>query len=192
MITEKRSLQGVELRATEGGGLPAIEGYAAVFNSLSTNLGGFRERIEPGAFAASLNAGADVRALVDHDPAKIIGRNKSGTLTLSEDSHGLKVSIRPPDTTAGRDVVESIRRGDLDAMSFGFVARDDEVRKESGETVRVLRAVDLFDVSVVAYPAYQDTAVALRSVEAALHQSASAEQEVLGLMVAGLLTEFAE
>lgn len=192
MITEQRSMQGVELRAAEGGGLPTIEGYAAVFNSLSTNLGGFRERIEPGAFAASLKAGADVRALVDHDPAKIIGRNKSGTLTVTEDERGLKVSIRPPDTTAGRDVVESIRRGDLDAMSFGFVARDDEVRKEGGETVRVLRAVDLFDVSVVAYPAYQDTAVALRSVESALQQAGAAEREVLGLMLDGLLTECAE
>jgi HK97 family phage prohead protease len=185
---ERRSVQGVELRAV-GDGLPVIEGYAAVFNSLSQNLGGFRERIEPGAFAVSLHAGADVRALVDHDSAKILGRNKSGTLTVVEDEHGLKVSIQPPDTSVGRDTVESIRRGDLDAMSFGFVARDDEVRKENGETIRVLRAVDLFDVSVVAYPAYLDTSVALRSIEAAKAREEGCELATMGMQLDLLLTE---
>lgn len=188
METERRSMQGVELRA-DGDGLPMIEGYAAVFDSLSVNLGGFRERIDKGAFAASLAAGADVRALVDHDPAKIIGRNKSGTLAVSEDERGLKVSIKPPDTSVGRDVVESIRRGDLDSMSFGFVAKDDEVRHDGGETIRVLRAVDLFDVSVVAYPAYQDTAVAVRSIQAATQGTATSERERLRMAFDILLTE---
>lgn len=142
------------------GGLPKITGYAAVFDKKSEDMG-FREIIRHGAFTRTLKEGADVRALVGHDPDKILGRNTAGTLDIEVNKKGLKVSIQPPDTTVGRDTVESIRRGDLDAMSFGFRTVDDEWNEDYTE--RELLDVDLFDVSVVAFPAYQQTSAAIAS-----------------------------
>ena len=117
MKREYRANPGLELRQDLGEPLK-IRGYAAVFNQLSERDLGFRERIMPGAFKSL--SGNDVRALVNHDPSQIIGRTKSGTLTMREDDHGLLVEISPPNTTLGRDAVESIKRGDLDQMSFAF------------------------------------------------------------------------
>ena len=163
---EKRAFHcNLEIRGSDQG--TTIEGYAAVFDSLSEDLGGFREIIVGGSFKRTLKAGADVRALVDHDPSKILGRNKAGTLTLREDDHGLKVRIKPPDTTAGRDVVESLRRGDLDQMSFAFSVVSDSWQTIDGEEVRTITDVDLHDVSVVAYGSYTDTTVAVRSLDRA-------------------------
>ena len=143
--------------------LPKITGYAAVFNSRSEDLGGFVEIIEPGAFSGSLES-ADVRALVGHDATQVIGRNKSGTLNVFEDDHGLRVEIDPPNTSAGRDIVESVRRGDIDSMSFGFIATNDRWEYDDGQEVRYLEQVELLEVSVVAWPAYQSTEVAVRSL----------------------------
>src|SRR5262249_16187460 len=134
MKREFRFNSTLELRQEANGALPKIRGYAAVFNVLSEPLFGFRERILPGAFKGSLKN--DVRALVDHDPGKIIGRSKANTLTLREEKKGLYVEITPPDTSLGRDTVESIRRGDLDQMSFGFRTIEDSWKTEEGETVR--------------------------------------------------------
>jgi hypothetical protein len=160
---ETRSLSAPELRVAEADGKPVIAGYAAVFNSLSEDLGGFREVIRPGAFARGL-AGADVRALVNHDPTLVLGRNRAGTLRLAEDSRGLKVEIDPPDTQAGRDVLTSIRRGDIDGMSFRFyVAAGGETwRSEPSGVIRELTD----DVSVALYPAYRATDVSVRCLEA--------------------------
>lgn len=153
----------VEVRGDSAAGdSPVIEGYAAVFNELSLDLGGFRERIAPGAFARSLEDGADVRALWDHDSKYVLGRARAGTLALGEDERGLSVAIRPPGTGWARDLVESMRRGDVDQMSFGFYVREDEWRDEDGVMVRVLRDVDLFDVSVVTFPAYVQTSAEAR------------------------------
>src|SRR5438128_11032112 len=99
---ETRALSGIELRV-DAGAPPKLVGYAAVFNSKSLDLGGFIEIVRPGAFKRTLAAGADVRALVNHDPNLIIGRNKAGTLDVAEDDRGLKVTITPLDTQAGRD-----------------------------------------------------------------------------------------
>ena len=148
-----------------------IVGYAAKFNRPSEPLavrgGSFREVIAPGAFDRTLARGADVRALVEHDAARILGRTRSGTLELSVDATGLRVSIDPPDTSSARDVIESIRRGDLDGMSFGFSVAEERGEEwdtdASGETVRTILACDLFDVSVVAFPAYPDAEVSLRT-----------------------------
>jgi hypothetical protein len=140
-----------------------IAGYAAVFNS-ETDIGGmFREQIAPGAFKPSLSA--DVRALFDHDTAHVLGRTKAGTLRLREDDRGLAVEIDLPDTQVGRDLRESMSRGDIDGMSFGFrVTKQDW--DESGDTpLRTIREVELFEVSVVTFPAYADTEIALRSLE---------------------------
>lgn len=155
----------LELRAGDKD-LPRIKGHAAVFDVKSEDLGGFREIIRPGAFKKSLEGGADVRALVDHDPTRILGRNKAGTLEVREDKKGLFVDISPGNTSHGRDIVESIRRGDVDSMSFGFRTINDQWHIEDEETVRELLEVDLFDVSPVSFPAYPQTDVAARSMEA--------------------------
>lgn len=137
-----------------------LRGYAAVFNQLSDPLTGLREKIRPGAFKRSVQLGADVRALVDHNPAMIIGRTRAGTLRLHEDAHGLLTEIDLPPTTVGRDLYESVRRGDVSAMSFGFRVVKDVWPERN---LRELVDVELFDVSVVTFPAYPQTTVDVRN-----------------------------
>lgn len=159
---ERRDLSApIELRDNSR----TIAGYAAVFNSVADIGGAFREQIAPGAFAKSLSD--DVRALFDHDTGHVLGRTKSGTLRLAEDARGLAVEIDLPDTQTGRDLRESMARGDIDGMSFGFrVTKQDW--DETGEIpLRTIRELELFEVSVVTFPAYADTEVALRSLEQA-------------------------
>jgi HK97 family phage prohead protease len=162
---ERRNYSAAELRAvSEGDGPRKIIGYAAIFNSLSEDLGGFREKIAPGCFARACKE-ADVRALMNHDSNYVIARTKSGTLRLSEDAHGLKIECDPPESQWVKDMMASIDRGDIDQMSFGFRTLSDEWNLVDGESVRTLLDVELFDVSVVAFPAYPDTTVGLRSLE---------------------------
>lgn len=166
----------LEVRAREGES-DAITGYAAVFNALSEDLGGFRERIAPGAFARSI-AQNDVRALWDHDPKYVLGRNKAGTLALEEDETGLRVEIDPPDTVWAGDLVRMMQRGDVDQMSFGFYVRDDAWAEEDGVAVRTLRDVDLFDVSIVTFPAYPQTSAEARAMaEQVSERPGSADKE---------------
>jgi len=163
--TERRYFPVEELRAiTDEGGLRHIVGYAAVFNSLSEDLGGFREKIDSGAFADSLNAD-DIRALKNHNSDYVLGRNKSGTLTLSEDQRGLKIDIMPPDAQWATDLMVSIDRKDVDQMSFGFRTLEYRWEGEYPDEVRTLMKAQLFDVSPVTFPAYPDTEVGLRSLE---------------------------
>jgi hypothetical protein len=148
-----------------------IIGYAILFDTLSIDLGGFREVITPTAVDRTLRDGLDVRALVDHDPSKVLGRTTAGTLRLGKDTRGLRVEIDPPDTTVGRDVVALVRRGDVTGMSFAFaVVRPDGERFErrAGEVVRVISDMTISDVSVVTFPAYAatDVQVAQRSLQA--------------------------
>jgi HK97 family phage prohead protease len=171
MDIERRTLGGLEIRSAEGAA-PSIEGYAAVFNSMSPDLGGFREVILPGAFDRAMRESHDVRALVNHDSNQILGRTKSGTLALAVDSHGLQARISPPDTEVGRSVVTSIKRGDLDGMSFAFYTVTDNWRTENGEQIREVADLELLDVSVVAYPAYPATQVSARALD---HVKAAAE-----------------
>ena len=165
MEMERRfvKLQQVEVRAADEAEEPEIHGYAAVFDSLSEDLGGFRERIAPGAFKRSLEAGNDIRALWDHDTKYVLGRNKSGTLSLAEDDRGLWVTMYPPKAQWASDLLTSMKRGDVNQMSFGFYVKQDQWGKEGGETVRTLQDVDLFDVSVVTYPAYPATSAEARA-----------------------------
>ena len=153
-----------ELRASDAanGEPPVIEGYAAVFNQRSEDLGGFFELIRPGAFTKTIGE-ADVRALIQHDPSRVIGRTKNDTLSLKEDIHGLRVKITPPDTSYARDLITSIKRGDIDQMSFGFETVRDEWLITKEEIVRSLLEVKLFDVSPVTFPAYPQTSVGVRS-----------------------------
>lgn len=149
----------------EDGQAPTLEGIAAPFGKLSEDLGGFRERIKPGSFRASIKGERrDVAAMREHNPELLLGRQSAGTLVMREKKEGLSVIITPPDTELGRSTVEAVRRGDLRSMSFGFVALDSKWERVGGEDVRVLGDVDLFDVSVVTFPAYPDTRVAQRSL----------------------------
>lgn len=150
-----------EMRVMDEG---TIEGYAAVFGQWSENLGGFREKIRQGAFAKTIQE-ADVRALFNHDPNYVLGRNRSGTLDLAEDEHGLQFRVRPPETGWATDLRESVKRGDIDQASFGFaVVRDAWGNESSKVRDRELIEVRLFDVSVVTYPAYPQTVVSARSL----------------------------
>lgn len=138
-----------------------IAGYAAVFNSLSQEMWGFREQILPGAFADTL--ADDIRALWNHDTNIILGRTKSGTLRLKEDDIGLGVEIDPPGSAAAQ--VESIERGDVDQMSFGFrVLEQTWAYDDDDVLIRSLAKLKLYEVSPVAFPAYTATSVSLRSL----------------------------
>lgn len=164
---EQRSAAVTELRieAQDSGGLPVIEGHAAVFDSLSQDLGfvfPFKEKIRVGAFKASVQRD-DIRALWNHDANYVLGRNRAGTLELAETAKGLKVRIYPPDTTWAKDLTESIKRGDVTQMSFGFVVESETWSVENGEDIRMLEQVKLYDVSPVTFPAYLDTDVGVRS-----------------------------
>ncbi|QQS08683.1 MAG: HK97 family phage prohead protease [Phycisphaerales bacterium] len=169
---ERRFHAGVELREAgdaKDGRIATLQGYAALFDSKSEDLGGFVETIRAGAFKTSLDRGDDIRALVGHNTDLVIGRRTAKTLDISEDKKGLKVEIAVPDTSAGRDLVVSVKRGDITGMSFGFATVEDEwTRKtENARTVyfRELIEVDLFEVSAVAFPAYPETSVEARNTD---------------------------
>ena len=159
-VVEKRSYNG-EARALEG---RTVEGYASVFNSMSEDLGGFREIILPGAFKNAL--GDDVRALYNHDSNYLLARTTSGTLELKEDDKGLYYRFEMPNTSYGNDLLELYRRGDLTQSSFGFTVDKDSWRMEEGQHIRYIESVSsLFDVSPVVYPAYTAASSGLRSAE---------------------------
>lgn len=161
-IERRVAVRELEIRADDGEE-PVITGYAAVFNQLSGELFGFREMIRPGAFQRSIRED-DVRALWDHESMYVLGRNRAGTLGLWEDDHGLRVSITPPATSWARDLITSMQRGDINQMSFGFFTRDDNWRVENGQKIRDLIDVELFDVSIVTYPAYPQTSAEARDM----------------------------
>ncbi|HLZ08961.1 MAG TPA: HK97 family phage prohead protease [Chloroflexota bacterium] len=168
MKKEIRVFRGAQIRA-KAGDKPGIEGYAAVFNELSVPLWGFRERIMPGAFARALREDQDVRALMNHDPNLVLGRSKSGTLTMREDAKGLFFSCDLPDTQAARDLHALVSRGDIDQCSFGFNVTkqtwiDEKNADGTMQSIRELNDVDLFDVSAVTYPAYPQTTVDARAL----------------------------
>jgi len=158
MSKQERRYLSREVRADAG--KRTIKGYASVFNTLSDNLGGFVEQIAPGAFSRCLSTNPDVRCLVDHLPSSILGRSTAGTLRLREDNVGLAIECDMPDPTLGNDTLESIRRGDLREMSFGFICVDEDWSAlPDGTKLRTVSDADLFDVSVVTYPAYKSSSV---------------------------------
>ena len=164
MDKEKRHIKfdAAELRFAEDD-QRTLEGYASVFN-VATDLGRFSETIERGAFSRAISEEHDVRALVDHDSGRVLGRTKNGTLELREDKRGLFSRIHLPDTQEARDLATLIKRGDLDGMSFGFTVERDRWEKQEDRQMRFIEDVNLFEVSVVAFPAYEDTEVALRAM----------------------------
>ncbi|WP_036283856.1 HK97 family phage prohead protease [Methylocystis sp. ATCC 49242] len=159
MTIERRALP-LEIRAARGNPR-RLEGYAATFG-VETRVADFVETIRAGAFAGSIASGRDILALADHDPGRVLGRTKSGTLRLVEDARGLAFSLDLPDTQAARDVLALAERGDIGGMSFGFTA-DPGGDAWTGNR-RELRAVTLYEISVVsAWPAYDGTSVEPRA-----------------------------
>jgi len=165
--SEKRYFN-IESRLDTKEGKDVVIGHAAVFNSLSEDLGGFREQIKPGAFDDVLKD--DTRAYFNHDPNLILGRTEAGTLRLSVDETGLRYELDVPDTTAGRDLKENMRLGNITQSSFAFtIGKDGDAweRAENGADIRTIKKVKrLYDVSPVSLPAYpsaNDLALAQRS-----------------------------
>jgi len=169
---------------------PLVRGYAALFNTKSSDLGGFIERIDPHAFdEVDLEDG--VVALFNHDPSLILARSggASATLRLGTDERGLWYEFTPPNSPNGQNLAEALRRGDITQSSFGFsISRDngeewdwvedEEGREHAFRTIK--RIARLYDVSPVTYPAYPDTSVAARSLEAVHKQRANAEGRTAG------------
>lgn len=181
--TERRNLaRPVEFRASaKGPGL--LAGYAATYNRYSQNLGGFVEIVLPGAFGKSIADENPVLCRYNHDDNYLLGTTGSGTLRLIDDNTGLGYEDDLPDTSAGRDVAELARRGDVRYSSFAFrVLEDDWDLTEQGFPLRKLIAVRLFDVAPVNTPAYLDTAAAVRSfsekfgVEPTIFESATTDE----------------
>ena len=152
-----------------------VTGYAAVYDRESRDLGGFRERIAPGAFAAVLADGADVRCLLNHDANIVLGRTRSGTLRLLDEERGLRFECDLPESR--QDLRESIQRGDLDGASFRFEVGQDEWQGDV-RTVQSVRA--LHDVSLASYPAYPSASIEMRTDP---RPSSSAPAEPAGLVV---------
>lgn len=156
---------------------PVIRGYAALFNSDSQDLGGFVERIMPGAFDDVIKRGTDVVALYNHDPMFILGRESSGTLRVSVDERGLRYEIDPPESRA--DVIEAIERGDVRGSSFAFRVKgsgESWSRTPDGRQLREIRSIDgLFDVGPVLKPAYVATEsfVSRRALDVVHHREAA-------------------
>ena len=144
-----------------------IVGHASVFDSWSETLGGifpFKEIVRKGTFTETIKLD-DIRALFNHDPNFVLGRNKAGTLELEEDEIGLRVVITPPDTSWANDLIKNLRRGDISQMSIGFIVLEDIWGTQDGIDIREIKKVQLFDVSIVTYPAYTQTDVGVRAME---------------------------
>jgi len=167
MKTEKR----FQVRAAQGEEF-ALAGRALTYNEVSSNeiAPGVRERIMPGCFRDALASGEDIKALCNHDVSQVLGRTKNGTLTLSDRADGLYMRVQlDKNNSAHRDIYASVKRGDLDEMSFAFEAQDEDFSEGeyNGQrcTVRNLRKAALRDVSIVTAPFYGNgaTQVSARS-----------------------------
>ncbi len=160
----------VEVRASKrGDGIGVLRGYSAKYNEMSLDLGGWFERIAPGAFLAVLQD--DCRCLFNHRSEAILGRSSAGTLQLKDDDVGLYYECDLPDTQCGRDTRVSVARRDITGCSFAFTVAPDgeEWDFNSQVAVRTIkRFARLYDVGPVTYPAYESTEVDARSFERAL------------------------
>ena len=155
-----------EFQTREDGGDLIIEGYFAVYNSNYDIYEGMSESIAPGAFSETL--GNDIRALTNHDTSLVLGRNRAGTLDLKDDSHGLYGSIRinPKDQDA-LNTYARVQRGDVNQCSIGFNILSEETDfREDGSIHWTITKIDLFEVSVCTFPAYEETNISARKHDA--------------------------
>jgi uncharacterized protein len=166
----------LQTRADQDNSEMYIEGYFAVFNQQTELWPGAFEELAPEAFNETL--GNDVRALINHDTTLVLGRNKSGSLELKADSHGLwgRVKINPNDSDAV-NMYERVKRGDVDQCSFGFnILQEDTEFRDDGGVKWTIRKVDLHEVSVCTFPAYAATGVQARKAEVEQHKERQMQQ----------------
>lgn len=166
MTRERRSNADALAVAPETEGR-TVKGYAVIFDSPADICGMWVEQIRPGAFTQTLRSNRDVLALYSHRLERLLGRRSSGTLRLAEDARGLAVEIDLPDTADGRDVGVLVERGDLKGMSFGFMVTKQEWDETVSPPTRTIIEAELYEVTITADPAYDDTEIGLRSLEAA-------------------------
>ncbi len=166
MDIERRSFAECRVEAADS---RRLKGYAIVTNVRSENLGGFREVIDPAALERTFKEAIDLRALVDHDPGKVIGRLSAGTLEVKKDARGLRIVIEPDtEISYAKDIMRAVGRGDVSGMSFGFRALEDDWNYDEDVPVRTVLDMRVSEVSVVSWPAYTqtDVMVAQRSLAA--------------------------
>jgi uncharacterized protein len=167
--TELRELttQKIEIREDENG-TRTLSGYAVKWEMKSHVLGyfrKFREQFKKGAFEDTLSKD-DQRFLWSHDTSKVLGRTKNNTLRLTEDAIGLRFELDLPDTTLGDDTYKSIKRGDVDGVSFGFQMIGHEIEEPDDDLMlRTVTKAKLLEVSAVAFPAYPDSEVSARGYD---------------------------
>lgn len=169
-MKKEKEIRGISYRATVDEESRHVEGYALLFNTDSRPMwgGDLIERIAPTALDGVLEK-SDVLCLMNHDERRgVLARYRrgKGSLSLTIDDKGLKYAFDAPNTALGDELVESLKRGDIAESSFAFtVAEDNWERKSDGSYVRTIVQIEqLYDVSPVYYPAYEDTSVALRSL----------------------------
>ena len=163
-IRQLRSVP-AEFQTREDGDDLIIEGYFAVFNSNYEIAPGMSESIAPGAFSNSISG--DVRALINHDTTLVLGRTAAHTLELREDTHGLwgRIVINPNDSDAMNARARVLRR-DVSQCSIGFnIRKEDTEIREDGSVHWTIRDVDLWEVSICTFPAYEETNISARSAE---------------------------
>tara|TARA_R100000963_G_C4629477_1_gene94918 strand:- start:59 stop:871 length:813 start_codon:yes stop_codon:yes gene_type:complete len=161
---EVRTFEVKDLELRQEGDSNTVVGYASVFNTLSNDLGNFREIIAPGAFDGRLED--DVRLMVNHEGLPL-ARTTNGSMRLSTDETGLRYEAEIANTSTGRDILELLKDGTVNQSSFAFTVEDDSWEVNEGVNVRTINKVSrLYDTSIVTYPAYNEANVALRSMEA--------------------------
>lgn len=170
---ERRDLRFKSIELRESGDGSTLYGCAAPYETLSSEMWGFREKIARGAFDQSL-AENDILALYAHEDEMVLGRTSSGTCKLRSTDVGLEYVIRLPDTTYANDLKALVKRGDISQCSFGFICREDQWDYKATPQIRTLLNVDLKEISIVANPAYpQGTNASLR------HQATSSAGPLL-------------
>ena len=140
-----------------------ISGYASKYETMSKDLGGFKEIIKRGAFKNALQS-PDIIANINHDDNMILARS-GNNLILKEDPIGLYFELEVPETTYGNDLLVNVRSGNVSKCSFAFAVGSDTWEQRSGVAIRNIHEIkQLFDVAIVTIPAYEDTTIAIRSM----------------------------
>lgn len=171
-------LSEIQTRNTDEGNTVTASGYASIFNSPTLIYEDLEETISPGAFSRTI-ASSDIRCLFDHDWSKVLGRTKSSTLRLFEDERGLKFEVDLPNTTVAKDLAESMARGDINQCSFGFIPKKQAWDYDSTPVKRTIEEVELFEVSIVSLPAYEDTEVSLQRSKQEIKESVQTRKKLI-------------
>lgn len=178
---ERRSIKEVlKIETRDDSGVNIIQGYSALFGVEAEIYGLFTEDIQRGAFKRAVKEGDDCRCLFNHDANYLLGRTSAGTLRLQEDDKGLWMECDMPDTQVGRDVLYSIKRGDVTGQSFAAVVTKEEwtMSKDPKKlSHRTIVEVELYDTSPCTYPAYSETSVSTRSIAETAYERAFKEWE---------------